>query len=310
MINKKRINDIGLFIQHGGYFPTNILVNFVDQCRFDLLPNKDNADKNIKFGWLYLPSKYKSAWVIDGQHRLYGFSNIADRFLNNSLFVLAFEKMETKTEAELFITINHEQRSVSKSLLVTLQADLKIGSGDPKEAISALASALVRTLNNDNTNPFFRRFEIPGVPAAASQNLTIAEAVKGLVRSNLLGRALPKKSKVPGFLSGLTDDETINRARKIMNGYFRSIMESNTTRWEKGRAAYVCVNPGIRAHFQLIQEVLQHLAAKGPLDPMIDTPEKITAALIDFAEPVRSFVAGASDKQIESKFSRKFGEGG
>ena len=81
MISKKRINDIGVFIQNGGYFPTNILVNFVDQCQFDLLPNKDNADKNIKFGWLYLPSKYKSAWVIDGQHRLYGFSNIPDKFL-------------------------------------------------------------------------------------------------------------------------------------------------------------------------------------------------------------------------------------
>jgi hypothetical protein len=76
MINKKRIFDIGTFIQRGGYFPTNLLVNFVDNCRFDLISNKENADENTKFGWLYLPGKYKSAWVIDGQHRLYGFSNI------------------------------------------------------------------------------------------------------------------------------------------------------------------------------------------------------------------------------------------
>jgi hypothetical protein len=103
--------------------------------------------------------------------------------------------MDVKTEADLFITINHEQRSVSKSLLVTLQADLKLGSGDPKEAISALGSALVRSLSNDNTSPFFRRFENPGVPPSDSQNLTIAEAVKGLVRSNLFGRVLPKKQE-------------------------------------------------------------------------------------------------------------------
>ena len=147
MINKKRINDIGHFIQQGGYFPTNILVNFTHSCRFDLISNKDNADPNIKFGWLHLPSSYKSAWIIDGQHRLYGFSNIPDQFLDTSLFVLAFEKMDTKSEADLFITINHEQRSVPKSLLVTLQADLKIGSGDPKEAISALGSALIRAVN-------------------------------------------------------------------------------------------------------------------------------------------------------------------
>jgi DGQHR domain-containing protein len=119
-------------------------------------PIRTTLTRTSNSGGYICPANTNQRGVIDGQHRLYGFSNIADRFLNNSLFVLAFEKMETKTEAELFITINHEQRSVSKSLLVTLQADLKIGSGDPKEAISALASALVRTLNNDNTSPFFR----------------------------------------------------------------------------------------------------------------------------------------------------------
>jgi DNA sulfur modification protein DndB len=234
MINKKRIGEIGSFIQSGGYFPTNILLNFTQTCRFDFLPNRDNADQNIKFGWLYLPSSYKSAWIIDGQHRLYGFSNIPDRFLDSNLFVLAFEKMDTKTEADLFITINHEQKSVSKSLLVTLQADLKLGSGDPKEAISALASALVRSLNNDNTSPFFRRFEIPGIAAADSQNLTIAEAVKGLVRSNLFGSAVSKRSRVPGYFSGQTDVETLARARKIVNGYGLRRRSDNCHAWPKG----------------------------------------------------------------------------
>lgn len=310
MINKKRIGDIGAFIHNGGYFPTNILLNFTKSCRFDFLPNKENADQNIKFGWLYLPSSYKSAWIIDGQHRLYGFSNIPDHFLDTNLFVLAFEKMDTKTEADLFITINHEQRSVSKSLLVTLQADLKLGSGDPKEAISALGSALVRALNNDHTSPLYRRFEIPGVAPADSQNLTIAEAVKGLVRSNLLGKALPKKSKVPGYFSGQTDEETLARARKITNGYFRAIMDANPSRWERGRSAFVCVNPGVRAHFQLMQEMLQYLAKDGKFDPTVETPEKIISELVTLAEPVQAFIANAADKQIEIKFSRKFGEGG
>jgi DGQHR domain-containing protein len=310
MINKKRIADIGTFIQKGGYFPTNLLVNFVDNCRFDLISNKENADKNTKFGWLYLPGKYKSAWVIDGQHRLYGFSNIDPHFLDRSLFVLAFEKMDAKTEAELFITINHEQRSVSKSLLVTLQADLKLGSGDPKEAISALASALVRLVNSDSTSPFFRRFEVPGVAASEGQNLTVGETVKGLIRSNLLGRALPKKSKVPGYLSSQTDEETLVRARKVFNIYFRSIMDANPVRWEKGKAGHISTNPGIRAHCQLINEVLNYLTAKNEIDAYLDPPDKLAASLVEFIEPFRSFVETASDKQVEPKFSRKFGEGG
>jgi DGQHR domain-containing protein len=311
MINKKRINDIGLFISTGRLFsPPTFLSILLSLCRFDLISNKDNADQNIKFGWLYLPSNYKSAWIIDGQHRLYGFSNIPDRYLDTSLFVLAFEKMDTKTEADLFITINHEQRSVSKSLLVTLQADLKIGSGDPKEAISALGSALIRSINSDNASPFFRRFEIPGVSPTQSQNLTIAEAVKGLIRSNLLGRVLPKKSKVAGFLSGQTDAETLVRARKIVNGYFRSIMDANPTRWERGRAAYICVNPGVRAHFQLIQEALQYAADNGIVDPTTEAPEKVVVYLVSFIEPILTLVSSGSDSLIEAKFSRKFGDGG
>src|SRR5688500_4986145 len=73
MISPARIDEIYRYIVKGGYFTTNILVNFSEECRFDLLSNKENADPNIKFGWLYLPNKYKSAWIIDGQHRLYGY---------------------------------------------------------------------------------------------------------------------------------------------------------------------------------------------------------------------------------------------
>jgi hypothetical protein len=61
MLSKKRIANIGRFIQKGGFFPTNVLLNFTDNCRFDLAENKDSADAHIKFGWLYLPRKYKSS---------------------------------------------------------------------------------------------------------------------------------------------------------------------------------------------------------------------------------------------------------
>jgi DNA sulfur modification protein DndB len=73
---------------------------------------------------------------------------------------------------------------------------------------------------------------------------------------------------------------------------------------------YICVNPGIRAHFQLVQESLLYLAKDGTFDPAVEAPEKIVSQLVAFIEPVRAFVEGASDKQIEEKFSRKFGEGG
>ena len=85
MLSKSRIRQIGEFIKSGGYFPTNILVNFERRCRFDLLSNKDNSDSAVKFGWLHLPNTYKSAWIIDGQHRLFGFSHLPDQYWSRDL---------------------------------------------------------------------------------------------------------------------------------------------------------------------------------------------------------------------------------
>jgi len=35
-------------------------------------------ERQIALGELYLPDRFKSVWVIDGQHRLYGFTEADD----------------------------------------------------------------------------------------------------------------------------------------------------------------------------------------------------------------------------------------
>lgn len=310
MINKGRIKKIRDFISNGGFFPTNILVNFTDKCRFDYLQKENTIDDGIKFGWLYLPNKYKSAWIIDGQHRLYGFTNIDDKFLDETLFVLAFEVLDKKTEAELFITINHEQKSVPKSLLVSLQADLKLGSDDPKEALSALGSALIKSLSLDASSPFFRRVIVPDIPPDDAQNLTIAEIVKGVIRSGLFGRVVNRGHVVPGVLSDSTDRKALSRGRRILNCYFRAIMDANPERWQSGRASHISVNPGVRAHLLLISEIVKYIEDKDKIDLRLENEENVSKRIIKFINPILLYLNNSNDAQIESKFSKKFGEGG
>ena len=309
MISSSRLKDIGTFIAKGGFFPTNILVNFSDAPRFELISNKENTDPNSKFGWLTLPAKYRSAWIIDGQHRLYGFSHLDEKFLDQSLFVLAFEKMSVQKEADLFITINHKQKSVPQSLLVSLLADIRMGDSDPSTALTALASAVIRVLNIDKTSPLSRRFAIHGVPPEVSQNLTISEAVKGLRASGLIGK-LSGSTIAPGALSDTTDEATIQRATAVLNNYFEAVREANPTRWEAGREAFIAVNPGIRAHLRVISEVVSYLTHKKSLDFAILKPEKFAGELKIFCAPVFAFLKTASDEEIRRRFSRRFGEGG
>ena len=309
MISSSRIKEIGRFIEKGGFFPTNILVNFSDAPRFDMISNAENTDSNIKFGWITLPSKYRSAWIIDGQHRLYGFSHLDDEYLDQSLFILAFEKMAVEKEADLFITINHKQKSVPKSLLLSLLPDIRMSDSDPSTALSALGSSVVKELNSDMTSPLARRFSSHGVPPEPNQNLTLSEAVKGLRQSGLVGK-LAGKTHVAGPLSGSTDKETIKRASAVLNAYFEEVRAANPTRWEAGRNASIATNPGIRAHLRVIAEVVSYLSHKKSLDFPLMKPEAFTEQITEFCKPIFTFIRDAPDDDVRTRFSRKFGEGG
>ncbi len=309
MVTSSRIKEIGKFIENGGYFPTNILVNFTCKPRWELISNKENTDPNIKFGWLTLPSMYRSAWIIDGQHRLYGYSHLSEQFLDQSLFILAFEEMATRKEADLFVTINHKQKSVPKSLLVSLLADLKLGDSDPSTALFALASAVVRSINIDKTSPFFRRFTQHGVPPEPQQNLTISEAVHGLKASELLGK-VAHKTIVRGPLADATDEKTVERARKVLNLYFEALRNANPKRWETGKGGYLCYNPGIRAHFMLIAEIVKYLSHKKGLDFYTLPVEKFATEVIEVAQHAFNFVAQSTDETINKNFKVTFGSGG
>jgi DNA sulfur modification protein DndB len=309
MISSKRIKDIGEFIIGGGFFPTNLLLNFQSSPRFDLISNKENTHESVKFGWLTLPPLYRSAWIIDGQHRLYGFSKLDDRYLDNAISVIAFDQLNPHKEADLFITINHEQKSVPKSLLVTLLADLRLEDSHPKKRLAALCSAVVRALNSDPSSPLSRRFAVQGLAPEEGQDLTVSEAVNGLVRSGLLGR-VTHEALAYGPLAGATDDATIERARVVLNGYFEALRRANEGRWEKGRKAYICVNPGIRAHLTLVGEAVRYLEARKGIYFADLKENEFVALLRDIASPIFEFVRDATDEVVADRFARKFGEGG
>lgn len=309
MISSRRIKEIGEFIKKGGYFPTNLLVNFSEEPRFDFLSNKENTDPNIKFGWLTLPQKYRSTWIIDGQHRLYGYSHLDKSYLDQSIFVIAFTNMAIQREADLFITINHKQKSVPKSLLMSLLADIRLGDSDPSIYLSALASAVIRSLNTSITSSLGRRFAPPDIPAEPGQNLTISEGVKGLRRSGLIGRVV-KNTTYPGPLCGATDTETIDRATEVISAYFDELQSATPERWNAGKDAYVATNPALRAHFMVISEVIQYLYHKKSIDFFTLPARNFTEELLSFCQPIFDFIGSASDEEIKERFSRRFGEGG
>lgn len=307
LIQKSRLREIGAFIKSGGYFPNNLLVNFMKVPRFDIL-EKGGANE-VHYGHLYLPATYKSAWIIDGQHRLYGYANLDDQYLDEKLIVLAFDGLKKEEEADLFVTINHEQRSVPKNLLDDLEGQLKWGSEAPAERIGALAARLLQKLNRDLGSVFYNRFTAEGLKSTSKACLTIPQVKSALKRSRVVGYSEVKHVYEKGLLCANTDNATLLRSQKILNGYFSSIANADIVRWDKGREGRICTNEGVQAFVLLLGEIGEYLF-KGNSSKFLGTKEPLLISdIIDILEPVLEFITEGGPK-VDPYFTVPFGSGG
>ncbi|MCC4590179.1 DGQHR domain-containing protein [Xanthomonas campestris pv. cannae] len=307
LIQKSRLRAVGHFIERGGYFPNNLLINFVKNPRFDIIQKDLHAD--VHFGHLYLPGSYKSAWIIDGQHRLYGYAGLGDDYLDHKLVVVAFEGISKEEEANMFVTINHEQKSVPKNLLDDLEGQLKWESDNPSERIGALAARLIHNLNRDLSSPLYSRFSAEGMKASPASCLTVPQVKLGLRRSKLLGEVALRAHYELGPLCSSSDNATLVRAQKVFSSYLRQVSEADLARWESGRPGKICTNEGIQALTLLLAELMRHLQ-KGATKPLRNLPEvKLTEAILPLLTPILNFIA-QKGPDVDRVLNVPFGSGG
>jgi hypothetical protein len=71
LLKGDRLSDISEYIsdeRRKTLFPNSIIINFRKRPKFVRMRMAGSRSPS-QFGWLSLPSEYRSAWVIDGQHR-------------------------------------------------------------------------------------------------------------------------------------------------------------------------------------------------------------------------------------------------
>jgi DGQHR domain-containing protein len=309
LVNRTRIREIGEFIKAGGFFPNNLLINFIRPIRFDKSTSDDSAE--IQFGQLFLPDKYRSAWIIDGQHRLYGFAPIDDKYLDQNVIVVAFEQLSKAEEAKLFVTINHEQKSVPKNLLDDLAGDLEWGSDIPSRRIGAISARLINLLNAEVGEPFFNRIAQQGMSATGKTNLTLPALKDALRRSGLLGRAmLNNKVYDHGPFCGTNDSETLDRARTALNEFFSLVRNANMAEWDSGRDGFVCTNVAVQAYIMLFGAIIKYWESDTASNAREMDAEEIMMGIEEYFGPVREFLESSSPAKIKEEFQVQFGAGG
>ena len=308
MLVPRRLKEIATYVDNGGQFPTNIVINIKGEMRFD----KSQTFGDSAFGTLYLPDKYGSAWIIDGQHRLYGYSyskRASNPYDKTTLPVLAYENLPATKEADLFVNINSEQVRVSKSLLNEIYANLRWDSNDFNERLDSLRSRIIMALNNQATSPFKDRIITTNRDKTHFRCLTLTSFSDGLKENKFFGEERGGGIK-PGLLTDSKSKDleaTKRKATDILSYYFKLFSEAMPEHWELGDGksndtsktdGYLCTNNGIRALLMVLKEILIHIKNTHYIETDLLDPEDLYPHIKKYIKPVIDFFKEAKQEDI------------
>lgn len=123
IVRPRKIESMAAFIQKTGASVPNNVIMTIDPA----LSQYVHYDHNSRI--LTIPGSYCSAWIVDGQHRLYGFARTRyeDQVTGNRfrIPVVVFKQLDTKKQTAMFVDINSNQKSIDPTLLADLSTVLK-----------------------------------------------------------------------------------------------------------------------------------------------------------------------------------------
>jgi DGQHR domain-containing protein len=320
MLEKNRLKDVRKYIDDGGLFPNSLVLNLDsggDGLRFDHITQKgrDGEGTQAVLGTLYLPAIYKSAFVIDGQHRLYGFTGTeyADKV---TIPVIAFENLDEITQAKLFIDINSKQKKVRANLLEDLAADTKWGSDKGNERLQALTSKIFSVMDNEWGSPLYGKISASEMKKKYESPLTIASLTSALKTTHLLGNVRARSTTIiPGPLYWTDMDSSLKRAVKVISGYLKVFQEAMPEHWEIGSApgGYLCTNVGITPLFFVLRDIIEHVDKKAIENSTIRVGDMKTEELIDeikiYCQPLVEHFASAPSELL-AEYRKMVGHSG
>jgi DGQHR domain-containing protein len=283
MIDKTRIGQIQRFIEDGGYFPGSIIVNFTKAPQEDQLCDKHTLESmrdEARPVMLTLPSYYGCAWIIDGQHRLYGFANLEQK-TTETLPVIAFVNEKSHTQAKIFVDINKNQKAVEANLLWDLYEDLYADSDDERERQLWAISCLAKELNREDWSPFKGHIKIPKDDNPG--NLTMYAVCNAIKRLALLS---PKE----GLLYRQDLEISVDFAARRIGAFFDELRSELPEQWaagEKGKKAFIRSNAALPVFAGILRDVVALLEAK-EVDDISRYPAACRRLLAPLVEHLRT----------------------
>ena len=310
LIRKTRLKKVAQFVDGGGFFPNSIIVSIESGARGLRFDRMGSADTEAKLGILHLPQTYRAAYVIDGQHRLYGYAD-SYRADTDLVPVVAFIGLPRGDQVQLFMQINENQQAVPKNLRNTLNADLLYESSDMKEQIRALRLRVAQRLEEDKLSPLRGRIIIGEEKGTTLRCITIDSISLGLDRGNFIGSPTKFEMRDPGTFYMGANEPTLKRLVPFLEASFSYLRDNLPDQWELGKAdgGFVFVNSGVESLLRILSDIVDHIVAGERVNPRTDSAESVFAEVRPYLDPLIGFLVTLSREEI-TEFRRLYGSAG
>lgn len=307
LIKKERLAQIRSFINNKGYFPNSIILNINEDMVFDLASQKNSSYSDAKIGLLHLPKKYRSAYIIDGQHRLYGYSD-TDYASKHTIPIIAFVNLDQGEQVKMFMDINENQKSVPKILRNTLIKDLYLESKDKNEVRIAQSLIVADRLGDIKKSPLFNRVLIgenkkTDLTSITLENLRIAiyknsDFFSSFGKNNILVKT--------GTFDFDNVDLTTNALTDFLIQSLDVIREYNQEEWNKGsKDGFLAANNTVMAIIYLINDFINIIDINPKLHSVKEVVEKTMPFLLSLCQVISDL---SPEKKTE--FKKAYGAGG
>ncbi len=327
IIKKKRLSDVQKFINSGGYFPNSLIISIDTNgkgLQFDISPTKVEGALS-RLGVLHLPKKYRSAYIIDGQHRLYGYSD-SEYAKKNSIPVVAFVDLDRQEQIKIFMDINENQKSVPKGLRVTLNADMLWDSDDYNERRQALRSKIAQMLGEEETSPLLGRI-VTGEDEKTSEKCITVEAVQAALKKCDFFSQFGRNNAIirDGTFDAGSNQETCDLLYPFLEECFRYIKKHTEEEWNRGDSndGMLTMNRGIQAVIRVINDIVNLLIWKKEINPKMQKTEALAEKVAFYLDPLidylntltqqdrkdlRGYFGGGADQRFWRAFQRAVAE--